>query len=280
MASKHLQTRFEEEKVGLERYDNGRLGFEQGIVDAVRDIMQGRCKSISSLTVTQDNDDWKDFVFFLGIFKGEYSIWAVDAKDLNTVLMIQQDSLTPYDISNCFKQRAPVQRFRVTRKREQHFIEADELPGTEAEFSECLYIGTLNRPLREIKVIVLLLAMEIVLVDRSDPLDYFEDFVKTQFFGIGCQRKRLSAEQKEVFERLRTTSSDISPAEPTSTDTISTERTSQSSIWPMLKVLTPTCVVGAAVMYVYVQKCGGCKAPGVPRLFERLFGQLTKKVLN
>ena len=250
-----MQTRREEEKVGLDIYDDGRLGFEQGIVDTVRDIWHNRCTSLSSLT--QDDDDRKDFVFFLVIFKGRYSIWVVDAKDLKTVLMMQQVSLTPYDISNCFKQGAVVQRFRVTRKREQRFIKADELPGIEAEFSKCLYIGTLNLSLREIKVIVLHLAMEI-LVDGSDPLDYFEEFVRTQF-DIGDHRKKLTPEQKAVFERLRTTSSDTTPIEPISTDTVSTERlTSQSSRWPAVAVsVTIGAFAGAVGMFVCIKRYGG-----------------------
>ena len=273
MASKHLQTRREEEKVDLHIYDDGRLGFEQGIVDTVRDIWHNKGKSTSSLT--QDDDDRKDFVFFLVIFKGRYSIWVVDAKDLKTVLMTEQVSLTPYDISNRFRQGALIQRFRVICKRNQHFIKAKELPGTEAEFSECLYIGTLNCSLRAIKVIVLHLAMEIVLVDRSDPLDYIEHFVKS-LFGIGYHRKKLTPEQKTVFERLRTTSSDTTPAELTSTDTVSTEGTSQSWLWriskPLLLVVGSMCV-GAGVTYVY--KCGGSEAPVNPPE-EWLIRQLTK----
>ena len=93
MANTRIRKRLLEEKVGLNRQDL-RCGFEQEIVDIVWDVVNHRYRNIfEHPLVTQDEDNWPDWVLFVVSFQANPSIWTVKEEHLRTVSMIQQNTL-------------------------------------------------------------------------------------------------------------------------------------------------------------------------------------------
>ena len=207
MANTGIQKRRLEEKVGLNREDLRRCGFEQEIVDIVWDVVNHRYRNIfEHPLVTQDEDNWPDWVFFLVSFQANPSIWTVKEKHLRTVSMIEQNTLTPCNLNKCLTEDAAIHRFRVISESDQYHVETDELKfrGNHLQFDKCLYIGTLRLSLRGIKAIMVERAKENNLKLQSNRLDFCKDFVRAY-----CEitETRLTVMQEKPFEGLAETTS-------------------------------------------------------------------------
>lgn len=157
----------------------------------------------------QDEDDWPNWLFFLVILEAEPSIWAVKAEHLRTVLVIKQESATPFNISKYLTQDSGIKRFRVIRKFGRYYPAADEFSGKEPEFDDddnCLYIGTFSLSLRGIKAIMAEVAIESVQGQPIDPFNFCKDFVRAHF----GTNKGLSAKQEKAFKELMSTKTKLS----------------------------------------------------------------------
>ena len=216
MANTRIRKRLLEEKVGLNREDLRRSGFEQEIVDIVWDVVNHRYRNIfEHPLVTQDEDNWPDWVLFVVSFQANPSIWTVKEEHLRTVSMIQQNTLTPCDLNTCFTEDAVIHRFavihRVIGESDQYHVETDELKfrGNQPQFDQCLYIGTLHLSLRGIKAIVVERAKENDLALQSDGLDFCKDFVRAY---CDITETRLTVMQEKAFEGLATSTETTSPS--------------------------------------------------------------------
>ena len=204
MANTRIRKRRLEEKVGLNREDLRRCGFEQEIVDIVWDVVNHRYRNIfEHPLVTQDEDNWPDWVLFVVSFQANPSIWTVKEEHLRTVSMIQQDTLTHCDLNDCFTEDAVIHRFRVICESGKYHVETDELKfrGNQPQFHQCLYIGTLHLSLRGIKAIMVERAKENNLKLQSDRLDFCKDFVRAY---CDITETKLTVMQERAFEGLAT----------------------------------------------------------------------------
>ena len=213
MSNTQIRKRLLEEKLGLNRNDIIKSGFDKETVGIVWDIVHKKYDSLREHPlVAQDEATWPDWVFFLVVHNTHASIWAIEEKHLDKVDMIDQDYLTFYDVNECIKPSSIAYRFHVVLKEDdRYYVEMDELNflGKKAEHDICLYVGTLTLSLRAIKVIMAMIAQENYLLLQSDCLGYCKDFVLIYFDMI---EQEVSPEYLKVLERLTVTTNALSAA--------------------------------------------------------------------
>ena len=237
MTNTQIRKRHLEEKLGLNRNDIIKNGFDKETIGIVWDIVNHKYESLREHPlIAQDEATWPDWVFFLVVHNTHASIWAIEEKHLTKIDMIEQDYLTFYDVNECIKPSSIAHRFHVVlRQDDRYYVETDELnflgKGKKAEYDICLYVGTLTLSLRGIKVIMAMIARENYLLLQSDCLGYCKDFVMIYFDLI---EEEVSPQYVKVLERLTVTTNALSAASERA------GRQNPKSGWSLRTVLTST----------------------------------------
>ena len=237
MANQHIRKRLLEEKLGLTQNDIIKSGFDQQTIDIVWDIVHQKYESLRDHPlISQDEPSWPDWVFFLVVHNTHAAIWAIEEKHLSTVEMINQDYLTPYDVSECITINSLIHRFHVVIREDcRYYVQNDELNfhGRQPEFDVCLYVGTITLSLRGIRVIMAMIAKENYLLLQSDCLGYCKDFVMIYFDMI---EEKLTPDHVKTLEALTVTTNALSAASERS------GRQNPTSGWSLRSLLTSTIV--------------------------------------
>ena len=234
MANQQIRKRRLEEKLGLNEDNIIKSGFDQETVGIVWDIVQQKYESPRDHPlIAQDEATWPDWVFFLVVHNTHASIWAVEEKHLSTFNMLDQEYLSPYDVSECIKSTAEIHRFHVVIRSEDncYYVQADTLNflGKQPEFDISLYVGTLTFSLRGIKVIMAMIAKQKYLLLQSDCLDYCKHFIMIYFDMI---EEEMNPDQLKILEHLTVTTNALSAASERS------GRQNPTSGWSMRSFLT------------------------------------------
>ena len=234
MTNTQIRKRHLEEKLGSNRNDIIKKGFDKETIGIVWDIVNHKYESLREHPlIAQDEPTWPDWVFFLVVHNTHASIWAIEKKHLTKIDMIDQDYLTFYDVNNCIKPDSTAHRFHVVlRQDDRYYVETDELNflGKKAEYDKSLYVGTLTLSLRGIKVLMAMIARHYLLL-QSDSLGYCKDFVMIYFDLI---EEEVSPEYLKVLERLTVTTNALSAVSERA------GRQNPKSGWSLRTVLTST----------------------------------------
>ncbi|XP_028405832.1 uncharacterized protein LOC114528410 [Dendronephthya gigantea] len=237
MANKQIRKRQLEEKLGLAQNDIIKNGFDQQTIDIIWDIVHQKCDGLRAHPlISQDEASWPDWVFFLVVHNTHAAIWAIEEKHLSTVEMVNQDYLTPYDVSECIGTNSVIHRFHVViREDGRYYVQNDELKfhGKQPEFDVSLYVGTIKLSLRGVRVVMAMIARENYLLLQSDCLGYCKDFVMMYFELI---EEELTEDHVKVLEALTVTTNALSAASERS------GRQNPTSGWSLRSLLTSTFV--------------------------------------
>ena len=211
MAQQQLRKRRLEENLGFNQVQTIKSGFDQETIDIVKDIMSKKCELRDHpLLIKHDEQSKPKWVFFLVVHDLHPAIWAVEEKYMQNLDVLAQEYLTPYDSGECLNASSVIRRFHIALREEDHYdVVADDLylHGKEPQFDICLYVGTLTLSLRELKVIMAMIADKNYLLLQSDCLEYCKQFVYIYFDLI---EEEISKEQTAVLEKLTVTTNALS----------------------------------------------------------------------
>ena len=256
MAEQQIEKRRLEENLGLKRDDVVQSGFDEEIVDIVLDLVNKKYESLREHPlVAQDRRAWPDWVFFLVIHEGNAQIWAIDQRHLKTVHMTNQDYLTPYDVRKCLKPDSIIHRFYVDDDDDRYYVRTNQLNKDQAEFDDCLYVGTLHLSLRGIKGIMAMIARENYLLLQTNCSGFCKNFVMIYF---DMKEKTLAAEH---VMRLETFLAKIEQSEQNPRSDWSSLSGITSEVWTFAYDVGTTVVGGIALYGIYraVQKYSNFK---------------------
>ncbi len=214
-ARQGLRKRRLEDKLGLNKPEVIKSAFNQETKDIVWDLLTKQYSGVHDhpRIMSEPEETWPNWVFFLIVHNVHASIWAVEEKYLKNIAVVSQDSLSPYDIGECLMDNVVIQRYHVViGSDDRYYIQPDQVilnPGKEPEFDYCLYIGTLTLSLKALNVILAIIAEENYLLLQSDCLEYCKSFVYMYFELI---EEELSPDQLAVLEKLTVTTNALSQA--------------------------------------------------------------------
>ncbi len=243
MADQQIEKRRLEENLGLNRDDVVQSGFDEEIVDIVLDLMNKKHESLREHpSIAQDHDAWPEWVFFLVTHKRNAQIWAINQEHLKTVNMTNQDHLTYYDAHECLKPDSIINCFHLRCSDNRVHIQTDQLNSRQAEFDDCLYVGTLHLSLLGIKTIMAMIARKNSLLLQRNLSGYCKDFVMIYF---DMNEKKPAAEHVTSLEKFL---AKIEQSEQKPSSDWSLLSSITSAVWPFARDYAVT-VLGVITAY-------------------------------
>ncbi len=262
-ARQGLRKRRLEDKLGLNKPEVIKSAFAQETKDIVWDLITKKYSGVYDhpMIMSQPEETWPNWVFFLLVHNVHASIWAVEEKYLKTVDVVSQDYLTPYDIGECLTDDAVIQRYHVVLgSDDRYYIQPDQVilrAGKEPDFDFCLYVGTLTLSLKALNVIMAMITEDNYLLLQSDCLEYCKSFVFMYFELI---EEELSSDQLAVLEKLTVTTNALSQVSERS------GRRHHSSGFSLRSLLTGT------FMQAYLATVlGGVSVLALYKLYQHLY---------
>lgn len=212
MARQELRKRRLEDKLGLNKLEVIKSGFNQETKDIVWDLLTKKYDGLHDhpQIKCEPEGTWPNWVFFLVVHNIHAAIWAVEEKYMKNHDVLAQEYVSAYDVTACLVENAKIQRYHVVLGTdERYYVTPDvvDLIGKQPEFDICLYIGTLTLSLKGLNVIMAMVADKNYLLLQSDCLEYCKGFVFVYFELI---EEEITNEQRAVLERLTVTTNALS----------------------------------------------------------------------
>ena len=214
MATQELRKKKLEDKLGLNRQDVIKSGFDRETMEIVWDLLNKKYDGLHDhpLIKREPEGTWPNWVYFLVVHNTHASIWAVEEKHLKSTDVVSANYVSPFDVSECLSDDAKVQRYHVViDDQDRYYVKPDivNLQGRKPEFDYCLYIGTLTLSLKAMNVIMAMIADKNYLLLQSDCLEYCKHFVCLYFELID---EEMDEEQRQRLEKLTVTTNALSQA--------------------------------------------------------------------
>ena len=212
MAKQGLRKRRLEDKLGLNKQETIKSGFDQETMDIVWDLMNKKYDGLHDhpRIKSEPEETWPNWIYFLVVHDTHAAIWAVEEKHLKSIDVVCQEFVSSYDVSKCLVNDAIVRRYHVVLRDDgRYYIQPDmiNLKGKNPEFDYCLYIGTLTLSLKGMNVIMAMIADKNYLLLESDCLEYCKHFVYIYF---ELTETEMTDDQLAVLEKLTVTTNALS----------------------------------------------------------------------
>ena len=213
MAKQALRKRRLEDKLGLNKQEVIKSGFDQETMDIVWDLMNKKYDGLHDhpRIKSEPENAWPNWVYFLVVHNVHAAIWAVEERYLKSIDVVSQEYVSAFDVGECLVKNAKVRRFHVVVSDEdnRYYVVPDviDFTGKEPEFDYCLYIGTLTLSLKGMNVIMAMIADRNYLLLESDCLEYCKHFVYMYFELIEME---MTDDQLAILEKLTVTTNALS----------------------------------------------------------------------
>lgn len=239
MAKQFLRKRRLEDKLGLNKQEVIKSGFDQETMDIVWDLMNYKYDGLHDhpRIKSEPENTWPNWIYFLVVHNTHAAIWAVEEKYLKSIDVVSQEYVSAFDVGECLVKDAKVRRFHVvvSDQDNRYYVQPDEIDftGKEPEFDYCLYIGTLTLSLKGMNVIMAMIADKNYLLLESDCLEYCKHFVYIYFELIETE---MTDNHLAILEKLTVTTNALSQVSERS------GRRNRSSGFSLRSLLTSTFV--------------------------------------
>ena len=115
MAKQVLRKRRLEDKLGLNKQEVIKSGFDQETMDIVWDLMNKKFNGLHDhpRIKNEPENTWPNWIYFLVVHNVHAAIWAVEEKYLKSINVVSQEYVSEFDVGECLVKDAKVRRVHV-----------------------------------------------------------------------------------------------------------------------------------------------------------------------